>query len=65
MTTNHINKLDDALTRPGRIDLFYEFKHITNSIINKICNVYIEDSIKLDQNLYQKLKTLNQLLQKD
>jgi chaperone BCS1 len=36
MTTNHLGKLDDALTRPGRVDLKIAFQLATRSIANEI-----------------------------
>jgi mitochondrial chaperone BCS1 len=33
MTTNHPEKLDEALIRPGRIDFKYEFKKANKQII--------------------------------
>lgn len=35
LTTNHIDKLDDALIRPGRIDLCVEVGYIDNEILLK------------------------------
>ena len=40
MTTNHIEKLDDALIRPGRIDLKIEFKYSTGDSIKEIIDKY-------------------------
>ena len=36
ITTNHLNKLDPALTRPGRVDTILEFKRSTREAIRDI-----------------------------
>jgi SpoVK/Ycf46/Vps4 family AAA+-type ATPase len=36
-TTNHIEKLDKALIRPGRIDLCIEIKPITRETFDQFC----------------------------
>jgi predicted AAA+ superfamily ATPase len=36
MTTNHIEKIDEALKRPGRFDFVVEFKKFTSETINEM-----------------------------
>ena len=37
LTTNHLDKLDDAITRPGRINQLIELKYFSNEpVIKKI-----------------------------
>ena len=36
MTTNHIEKLDDALLRPGRVDMRVPFHHVDSSAIQQL-----------------------------
>ncbi len=36
MTTNHIDKIDEALKRPGRFDFVVEFKKFTSETINEM-----------------------------
>ena len=42
MTTNRPDYLDDALKRPGRIDLQIEFKRCSASIIKDIIQLYFK-----------------------
>lgn len=55
-TTNHPDQLDDALIRPGRVDLQLEFKLCSNEIIkNIITHIYsqsIPDDIKFPEYKY-------------
>ena len=43
MTTNHKDKLDPALIRPGRIDYNIHFDYATKNQITKILNYYFND----------------------
>lgn len=40
LTTNHIDKLDPALIRPGRIDLKCEIKHVNYETLNKFLDFH-------------------------
>jgi hypothetical protein len=44
MTTNHKDKLDPALTRPGRIDYIFELKYANKRILTEMYNSYFTDS---------------------
>ena len=44
MTTNHKDKLDPALTRPGRIDYILELKYANKKILFEMYNSYFSDS---------------------
>jgi len=47
-TTNHIEKIDPALIRPGRIDDRYEFGPCDLNIIQQIFTYYFQDEFDLD-----------------
>ena len=42
MTTNHIEKIDEALIRPGRFDFVCELKHASNKIIKQMLQFIFE-----------------------
>lgn len=48
MTTNHIEKIDPAIIRPGRIDINLEFKVAKKNIIEEILAHYWEEDVKLN-----------------
>jgi hypothetical protein len=50
-TTNHIDKLDPALLRPGRIDLKIEINGITNETFGKFCKFHYGKAPKEDINI--------------
>ena len=47
MTTNHIEKLDDALIRTGRVDLKIEIENPTNIEIEKYYKQFFNEDIKI------------------
>lgn len=47
-TTNHIEQLDPALLRPGRIDVIKEIGFATNSEINEYLTMFYNTDIKID-----------------
>ena len=54
ITSNHYNKLDEALIRPGRIDIKLEMKNASaNTISQMYCHYYHE---VLDTNFIEKLE---------
>ena len=46
MTTNHPEKIDEALIRPGRFDFKYEFKRASKKIIKEMLQFKFELSDK-------------------
>lgn len=48
MTTNHIEKIDPAIIRPGRIDININFKPAKKRIIEEILTHYWDKNVKLD-----------------
>jgi chaperone BCS1 len=49
MTTNHVERLDPALTRPGRIDQTFYLGYATAKMIEKLFSSFYEQS-KADKN---------------
>lgn len=47
MTTNYVEQLDDAVIRPGRVDMHIEFSKISNAEVNKMIDYFYEKSIKI------------------
>lgn len=47
MTTNHIEKLDPALIRPGRVDLALELGYVTNEIFADFVKAFFKDAKQL------------------
>jgi hypothetical protein len=45
MTTNHIDKIDDALKRPGRVNFLIHFKKLTKVLLIKQVETYFNDTI--------------------
>jgi SpoVK/Ycf46/Vps4 family AAA+-type ATPase len=55
MTTNYKDKLDSALTRPGRIDYILELKYASKTILNEMYRSYFDDE-NFEQ-LYTQIKS--------
>ena len=53
MTTNYKCRLDNALTRPGRVDILEEFKYMSKKSLSKMVKFYFEDHY--DQKDFDKL----------
>jgi len=51
ITTNHKDKIDQALLRPGRIDLCLEFNNINYDILTEMYNYYYKQNIQTIKNL--------------
>jgi chaperone BCS1 len=77
MTTNHIDKIDKALIRPGRIDICLEIGYITKKLFIEFLNVYYKDKCNnkddfnnfidylnnnTDDNIYNKNVTMAMLI---
>ena len=59
MTTNHIEHLDPALIRPGRVDYIMKFEHAVKEQIIEMFTVYGGKSYKEAGEFYQRVKNLN------
>lgn len=57
MTTNHKDKLDEALMRPGRIDMSIKFDYCDYTQIEEICSHYIKND-KIKVNFIKKIKNI-------
>jgi hypothetical protein len=58
MTTNHFERLDSALKRPGRFDLIIEFTHCTKQTISQMINHFLDITVNPeDLNEYDKKLT--------
>ena len=55
MTTNHKNKLDESLIRPGRIDSIFEFKYASKNQIEQMYKSYFQHGSDFED-LYNKVK---------
>ncbi|CAI6088488.1 unnamed protein product [Clonostachys chloroleuca] len=61
MTTNHPEKLDDALTRPGRVDLKIAFQLANRSMANKIYQFILNLIVEVLANKGAKMKKMEEL----
>ena len=50
-TTNHIDQLDPALIRPGRIDLMLEIKHVCPETFKEFMVKHFSEDVKIPKNL--------------
>jgi chaperone BCS1 len=61
MTTNHLDKLDAALTRPGRVDTLVYVGNTTEDQARKLFLRFYEGESELAESFLQKLKELDLL----
>jgi hypothetical protein len=54
ISSNHYDKLDPALIRPGRIDITLELSYVSHSIIKDMYKHFFEEEI--DDNILQNIK---------
>nr|QQV29708.1 AAA family ATPase [Kaumoebavirus] len=64
MTTNHIEKIDPALIRPGRVDCKIEFKKATSVMIREVIKLYLEVDYTGDLSGYDGKYTTSELMEK-
>jgi hypothetical protein len=54
ITSNHYDKLDPALVRPGRIDITLELSYVSHTIIKEMYKHFFEEEI--EENILQNIK---------
>ena len=65
ISSNHYNKLDPALIRPGRIDITHELTNASHNTISEIYfhlfnkNIQSKELKKIKENLYSPAKLIN------
>ncbi len=65
VTSNHYNKLDPALVRPGRIDLTLEMSNVTHNIIKEVYQKWFNSPIdeiilsKIEDKFYSPAELIN------
>ena len=68
ITSNHYNKLDPALIRPGRIDITLEMSNADHAIISDLYSHLTNEKIderslkKIKPNLYSQAEIINMFL---
>ena len=71
MSSNHYNKLDPALTRPGRIDISLELTNASHNTINEIYynlfkqNIHPKQLQKIKPNFYSPAEIINIFLEEN
>lgn len=60
-TTNHIEKIDSAIKRPGRIDMIQEIKVLDQELIVKHINKFYETNYMIDELIGVSPKTIAEL----
>lgn len=56
MTTNHIEKLDEALKRPGRVDYILKFKHMNKKQIKQMFEKFLPKQSENFNDFYEQIK---------